>query len=75
MKQENVDIVRPEFAAETIEILSDLLRGLGASFCEDGYLLAVDCLQRFTHMWVRPILVGSIPTGYTLVGGMEKQRR
>ncbi len=75
MKQENVHIVCPEFAAETIEILSDLLRGLSASLCEDGYLLAPDRLECFMHMRVRPILVGSIPPGYALVGGMAKQCR
>ena len=56
MEQQDIDVFGSQLASKAIKIGSSLVGGDRAGLCKDGYTLARDILECFTH-----VRMGAVP--------------
>ena len=67
MHQQDVDVVRVQFPAETVDVRAHLIRVAGNGFGQNHDLLPRNMLERLSHMRVRTILIGGVIKPQTVV--------
>ena len=67
MRQQDVDVVRLQFPAETVDVRAHLIRVAGNGFGQNHDLLPRNMLERLSHMRVRTILIGGVIKPQTVV--------